>query len=147
MNFVLGKALLSLLFYIDNPYFFTTFSKFLSLLFCWRTLESLYIAILASAWDFGNFHMSSVGSWNLVTLIFTKTTFCHRENTKRMAHILSNSRIRTPLKSINHASKYRIYERYLFFVLILPRYDVLPWKRCLKCRNWMVYHENMLKMT
>ena len=33
INFVLGKALLSLLFYINNPYFFTTFPKFLSLLF------------------------------------------------------------------------------------------------------------------
>ena len=33
MNFVLGKALLSLLFYTDNPYFFTTFSKFVPLLF------------------------------------------------------------------------------------------------------------------
>ena len=61
----------------------------------------------------------SVGSQNLVTLIFTKTTFCQRRNTKRMAHILSNSRnsrpIRTSLKSINHASKYRIYERYHSF--------------------------------
>ena len=47
------------------------------------------------------------------SLIFTKTTFCQRGNTKRMAHILSNFRssgpIRTHLKSINHASKYRIY--------------------------------------
>ena len=33
MNFIFGKALLSLLFYTDNPYFFTIFSKFLSLLF------------------------------------------------------------------------------------------------------------------
>ena len=33
MNFVLGKVLQSLLFYIDNPYFFTNFSKLLSLLF------------------------------------------------------------------------------------------------------------------
>ena len=33
MNFIFGKALLSLLFYTDNPYFLSTFSKFLSLLF------------------------------------------------------------------------------------------------------------------
>ena len=36
-----------------------------------------------------------------------------------MAHILSNScssrPLRTPLKSINHASKYPIYERYHYF--------------------------------
>ena len=33
MNFKIGIALLSLLFYTNNPYFFPTFSKFLSLLF------------------------------------------------------------------------------------------------------------------
>ena len=33
INFLIGNALLSLLFYTDNPYFFTTFSKFSSLLF------------------------------------------------------------------------------------------------------------------
>ena len=53
------------------------------------------------------------------TLIFTKMTFCQRGNTKRMAHILSNSHssrpIRTPLKSINHASKYCIYNRHHHF--------------------------------
>ena len=63
--------------------------------------------------------ISSVGSHNLVTLIFTKTTFCQRGNTKCMANILSNScssrPIRTPLKSINHASKYCIYERNHYF--------------------------------
>ena len=41
-------------------------------------------------------------SQNLVTLIFTKTTFCQCGNTKCMGHILSNSHssrpIRTPLK-------------------------------------------------
>ena len=56
--------------------------------------------------DAGNMRMginriSSVGSQNLVTLNFTKTTFCQCVNTKRMAHILSNSRssrlFRTPL--------------------------------------------------
>ena len=65
-------------------------------------------------------HMStSVGSQNLVTLIFTKTTFFQVGNTKRKAHILSNfcsSRpIRTPLKSIIHASKYGIYEKFHYF--------------------------------
>ena len=63
--------------------------------------------------------ISSVGSQNLVALFFTKTTFCQRGNTKRIAHILSNSRssrpIRTHLKSINHASKYRIYEKFHCF--------------------------------
>ena len=52
-------------------------------------------------------------------MIFTKTTFCQRGNTKRTAHILSNSRsskpIRTPLKSIDHASKYRVYEKFHYF--------------------------------
>ena len=65
------------------------------------------------------FYISSVRSQNLVTLIFTKTTFCQRGDTKHMAHILSNfcsSRpIGTPLKSINHASKYLIYEKFHYF--------------------------------
>ena len=39
MNFIFGKALLSLLFYTDNPYFFTTFSKFLSLLFPYFSVD------------------------------------------------------------------------------------------------------------
>ena len=39
MIFVLGKALLSLLFYTDNPYFLTTFSKFLFLLFPYFFVE------------------------------------------------------------------------------------------------------------
>ena len=39
MNFELRKALLSLLFYTDDPYFFTTFSKFLSLLFPYFLVE------------------------------------------------------------------------------------------------------------
>ena len=39
MNFVLGKALLSVLFYTDNPYFFITFSKFLSLLFPYFSVD------------------------------------------------------------------------------------------------------------
>ena len=63
--------------------------------------------------------ISSIRSQNLVTLIFTKTTFYQSGNTKRMAHILSNSHssrlIRAPLKSINHASKYRIYEKFHYF--------------------------------
>ena len=48
MNFVLGKALLSLLFYTNNPYFFTTFSRVLTRIFenrihrihPWKKLES-----------------------------------------------------------------------------------------------------------
>ena len=39
MNFELGKALLFLLFYYDNPYFFIIFSKFLSLLFHYFFVE------------------------------------------------------------------------------------------------------------
>ena len=39
MNFNLGKALLSLLFYTNNPYFFTTFSKFVSLLFPYFSVD------------------------------------------------------------------------------------------------------------
>ena len=39
MNFLLGKALISLLFYLDNPYFFTTFSKFVSLRFPYFFVE------------------------------------------------------------------------------------------------------------
>ena len=66
--------------------------------------------------------ISSVGSQNLVTLIFTKTTFFQCGNTNRMAHILSNSHssrpIRFPLKSINHASKYGIYEKFHHFTEI-----------------------------
>ena len=64
-------------------------------------------------------YRSSVGSQNLVTLIFTKTSVCQGGNTKRMVHILSNScssrPIRTPLQSVNHASKYRIYEKFHYF--------------------------------
>ena len=56
---------------------------------------------------------------HLVTLIFTKTTFCQHGKTKRLAHILSNSRssrpIRTRLKSINLASNYSIYEKFHYF--------------------------------
>ena len=39
INFVLGKALLSLLFYTNNPYFFTTFPKCLALLFPYFFVE------------------------------------------------------------------------------------------------------------
>ena len=39
MNFELVKSLLSLLFYTFNPYFFTTFSKFVSLLFPYFFVE------------------------------------------------------------------------------------------------------------
>ena len=39
MSFIFGKALLSLLFYTYNPYIFTTFSKFLSLLFPYFSVD------------------------------------------------------------------------------------------------------------
>ena len=41
-TFSVNLPLLSLLFLPYNPYFFTTFSKSLSLLFCSRALESLH---------------------------------------------------------------------------------------------------------
>ena len=39
-----------------------------------------------------NFSILSVESQNFVTLIFTKTTFCQRGNTKRMASVVPRSR-------------------------------------------------------
>ena len=81
-------------------------------------------------------YISSVGSQNLITLIFTKTTFCQRGNTKRMAHILSNSRssrpIRTPLKSIIHASQYCILERYHYFGANFAEIQCFAMKKMLK---------------
>ena len=62
--------------------------------------------------------------------------FCQHGNTKRMAHILSNSRssrpIRTPLKSINHASKYRIYEKFHYFTANFTEIQGLTMKGMLK---------------
>ena len=52
---------------------------------------------------------TSVRSQNLVTLIFTKTTFCQRGNTKRMAHILSNPHSSRPIRTpLNHQSCFKI---------------------------------------
>ena len=73
---------------------------------------------------------------NLVTLIFTKTTFYQRGNTKRMAHTLSNScsyrPIRTLLKSINHASKYGIYEKFHYFGAHFTEIQGFAMKKMLK---------------
>ena len=67
---------------------------------------------------------------------FTKTTFCQHWNTKRMVHILSNSRssrpIRTPLKSINHASKYRIYEKFHYLGVHFTEIRGFAMKKMLK---------------
>ena len=74
----------------------------------------------------GGIQKSHIHNWYIVgrqskphNSDFYQNVFCQCRNTKRMAHILSNScssrPIRTPLKSINHASKYCIYERYHFF--------------------------------
>ena len=56
---------------------------------------------------------------------FYQINFLSSGNTKCMTHILSNSRsfrpIRTPLKSINHASKYRIYEKFPLFWCLFYR--------------------------
>ena len=80
--------------------------------------------------------MLSVGSQNLVTLNFTKKTFCQFGNTKRMAHILSNSHssrpIRAPLKSINHGTKYPIYERYHYFGAHFTEIQDFTMKKMLK---------------
>ena len=78
----------------------------------------------------------------------TKTTFCQGGNIKCMVHILSSScsyrPIRTPLKSINHATKYRIYERYHYFrnhfteIGCFAMKKMLGWfttKICSKCGN------------
>ena len=59
------------------------------------------------------------GSQNLVTLIFTKTTFCNAGIPKAWLTfcqiLVALDQLEPPLKSINHASKYRIYERYHYF--------------------------------
>ena len=53
-----------------------------------------------------------------------------------MAHILSNSRssrpIRTPLKSINHASKYHIYEKFNYFGAHFTEIQGFAMKKMLK---------------
>ena len=68
-----------------------------------------------------------------------------------MAHILSNScssrPIRTPLKSINHASKYYIYEKFHYFGAHFTEIQGFVMKKMLKCRNWMAFNEKMVKMT
>ena len=80
--------------------------------------------------------IASVGSQNLVTLVFTKMTFCQHGNTKHIAHILSNSRssrpIRTPLKSIKHASKYGIYEKLHNFGAHFTKIQGFAMKKMLK---------------
>ena len=81
----------------------------------------------------------SVGSQSLVTLIFTKTTFCQRGNTKRMAHILSNSRssrpIRTPLKASFMLQNIISMKNYIILELIYrdTRFCHL---KCSKCHGW-----------
>ena len=49
--------------------------------------------------------------WNLVTLIFTKKYFL----STREYQTHSSRSIRTPLESINHALKYRFYEKFYYF--------------------------------
>ena len=81
------------------------------------TWLSNYFTVLFSSWG-ESLHISGRESKRRNSDIYQKT-FCQRGNTKRMAHILSNfysSRpIRTPLKSIIHASKYSIYEKSHYF--------------------------------
>ena len=80
--------------------------------------------------------ISSVGNQNLVTLIFTITTFCQGGNTKRIANILSNSHssrpIRTPLKSTNHASKYCIFDKLHYFGAHFTEIQGFAMKKMLK---------------
>ena len=45
MSFIFGKAILSLLFYTDNPYLFQFFIPTFSLIFCWWALESLLVLL------------------------------------------------------------------------------------------------------
>ena len=65
-----------------------------------------------------NQNISTFESQNPVTLIITITTFCQCGNNNHMVHILSTycstRPIRTPLKSVSHASKYCIYVRYFY---------------------------------
>ena len=107
----------------------------LAAIFCGNS-NIVYIMIKDPAQDLGIHRISSVGSQNLITLIFTKTIFCQCGNTKRMAHILSNSHssrpIRTALKSINHASKYLIYERYHYFGSLFTMIRCFAMKKMLK---------------
>ena len=55
IDFVLGKALLSLLFYTNNSYFFTTFLKFLSLLF--------FVEGYLKAWGLKNRGVIYISMW------------------------------------------------------------------------------------
>ena len=61
---------------------------------------------------------------------FYQNDFCQCGNTKCMAHILSNSSrsrpIRTPLKCINHSSKYRIFEIFHYFGAHFTKIRYLP---------------------
>ena len=67
---------------------------------------------------------------------FYQNVSCQRGNTKSKVHILSNSRssrpIRTPLKSINLASKYHIYERYHYFGAHFTKIRCFAMKKMLK---------------
>ena len=67
---------------------------------------------------------------------FYQKDFFQRGNTKRMAHILSNYRssrpIKTPLKSINLASKCRIYENFHYLVAHFTKIRGFALKKMLK---------------
>ena len=72
MNFILEKALLSLLFNSYNPYFFTTFSKFLSLLFPYFSvdghLKACLVYLTASNALFSSLYQVFLTGSNLVYL-------------------------------------------------------------------------------
>ena len=63
-----------------------------------------------------------------------------------MVHNLSNSHssrpIRTPLKSINHASKYGIYEKFHYFGAHFTEIRGFAIKKMLKSCNRMGFHKN-----
>ena len=67
-DFVLWKALLPLLFYTDKPYFFTTFSFFLSLSnFLWMgTWKHVYLQFSTGSTQEGiSWHNWKIVNWNV----------------------------------------------------------------------------------
>ena len=102
------------------------------LLCCWFRCTDYYVVVeciqvqvsdqeaqlIVQSWNFADWYIVSRES-NPRNSDFSKTTICQCGNTKRLAHILSNSRSSRPiwalLKSTNHALKYRIYEQFHYF--------------------------------
>ena len=68
-----------------------------------------------------------------------------------MVNILSNSRssrpIRTPLKSIDHASKSRIYEKFHYFGAHFTQIRGFAMKKMLKISKLNGFSQKIVKMT